>query len=203
MIKNTSIFSLIAVGITAIGLMGESANAATIFLNLQGTAGNGLLTGNEPNVASGGSGGELSFGIAYDDVTNLLDVSRVGWGSSQGFNDLSSLTTVSHIHGPTAASNGNGFIQTAGVLFTLNRSTNAVNGGVFTNPLINISEAQETDLLLGKWYINIHTQVNPGGEIRGFLVPEATSVPEPFTVIGTLVGGTAAFRMRKKLKAAN
>jgi hypothetical protein len=30
----------------------------------------------------------------------------------------------------------------------------------------------------------------------------ATAVPEPFTVIGTLVGGTAALRMRKKLKAA-
>ena len=31
----------------------------------------------------------------------------------------------------------------------------------------------------------------------------ATSVPEPFTVIGTLVGGTAALRMRKKLKSTN
>jgi hypothetical protein len=30
----------------------------------------------------------------------------------------------------------------------------------------------------------------------------STSVPEPFTVIGTLVGGTAALRMRKKLKSA-
>jgi hypothetical protein len=28
-----------------------------------------------------------------------------------------------------------------------------------------------------------------------------TSVPEPFTIIGTLVGGTAALRMRKKLRA--
>jgi hypothetical protein len=28
-----------------------------------------------------------------------------------------------------------------------------------------------------------------------------TQVPEPFTVIGTLIGGTAALRMRKKLKA--
>ena len=28
----------------------------------------------------------------------------------------------------------------------------------------------------------------------------ATAVPEPFTVIGTLIGGTAALRMRKKLK---
>lgn len=32
------------------------------------------------------------------------------------------------------------------------------------------------------------------------LPPSPTSVPEPFTVIGTLIGGTAAFRMRKKLK---
>lgn len=30
----------------------------------------------------------------------------------------------------------------------------------------------------------------------------STSVPEPFTVIGTLVGGTAALQMRKKLKSA-
>jgi hypothetical protein len=30
-----------------------------------------------------------------------------------------------------------------------------------------------------------------------------TSVPEPFTVIGSLIGGTAAFRMRKKLKSSD
>ncbi|WP_310421808.1 PEP-CTERM sorting domain-containing protein [Chamaesiphon sp. VAR_48_metabat_135_sub] len=33
--------------------------------------------------------------------------------------------------------------------------------------------------------------------ISGDLV--STSVPEPFTIIGTLIGGTAAFRMKKKL----
>ncbi len=31
--------------------------------------------------------------------------------------------------------------------------------------------------------------------------PTGTAVPEPFTIIGTLVGGTAALRMRKKLKS--
>jgi hypothetical protein len=31
----------------------------------------------------------------------------------------------------------------------------------------------------------------------------AQSVPEPFSIIGTLVGGTAAFRIRKKLADAN
>ena len=34
------------------------------------------------------------------------------------------------------------------------------------------------------------------------IVPTPTAVPEPFTVIGTIVGGTAALRMRKKLKSA-
>jgi Protein of unknown function (DUF642) len=34
-------------------------------------------------------------------------------------------------------------------------------------------------------------------------VSSPTSVPEPFTTIGTLVGGAAAFRMRKKFKATN
>jgi hypothetical protein len=30
----------------------------------------------------------------------------------------------------------------------------------------------------------------------------STAVPEPFTAIGTLIGGTAAVRMRKKLKSS-
>ncbi|WP_310429782.1 hypothetical protein [Chamaesiphon sp. VAR_48_metabat_135_sub] len=34
-------------------------------------------------------------------------------------------------------------------------------------------------------------------------VAASTSVPETFTIIGTLVGGTAAMRMRKKLKSSS
>jgi hypothetical protein len=30
-----------------------------------------------------------------------------------------------------------------------------------------LSEAQAADLLGGKWYVNIHTANNPGGEVRG------------------------------------
>jgi hypothetical protein len=33
--------------------------------------------------------------------------------------------------------------------------------------------------------------------------PGPTAVPEPFTIVGTLVGATTAFRMRKRLKATN
>ncbi len=35
------------------------------------------------------------------------------------------------------------------------------------------------------------------------VVVDVAAVPEPFTIIGSLVGGTAALRMRKKLKSNN
>ena len=44
------------------------------------------------------------------------------------------------------------------------------------------------------------TQYYDNFRLETFAVP--TAVPEPFTIIGTLVGGTAALRMRKKLKAS-
>ncbi|WP_373542583.1 PEP-CTERM sorting domain-containing protein [Chamaesiphon sp.] len=44
-----------------------------------------------------------------------------------------------------------------------------------------------------------------GGNIvaagQPYNLPASTAVPEPFTIIGTLIGGTAALRMRKKLKS--
>ena len=46
-------------------------------------------------------------------------------------------------------------------------------------------------------------QLNVGGGTGGIGVSgTAVPVPEPFTIIGTLIGGTAALRMRKKLMTA-
>lgn len=180
----------------AAGLMAlvAQAQASIIAFDLRGTAGFGLLAGNEPGAIVGGSGGEVGSGITYDDVMNLLTL-NVGWGSSQGFTDLSSAANNSHIHGPTASVNGAGFTQTAGVIFSLTRSGNAVTGGTITTAPITISEAQETDLLNGKWYINLHTVNNGGGEIRGFLVP----VPEPSVVVlGALGAGALLLRLRRR-----
>ena len=156
------------------------AQAAIIQFDLLGTAGLGLRSGNEPQplpFPTSASGGEIGAGITYDDVLNQLTL-NVGWGSSQGFTDLSSVANNSHIHGPTAANNGHNFTQTAGVLFTLTRSGNAVAGGTFLNAPLSLTEAQEAELMNGRWYINLHTANNGGGEIRGFFVP----VPEPSTI---------------------
>lgn len=171
------------------------SQAAFIQYDLVGSAVPGLSFANEPAVAFGGTGGEIGAGIFLDDQTNILTL-NVGWGSSQGFTDLSSVANNSHIHGPTASNNGSGFTQTAGVLFTLNRSSNAVTGGIFTTNTVTLTAPQVTDLNNGKYYINIHTVNNAGGELRGFIVP----VPEPASAALIALGAMAALARRNRKK---
>jgi hypothetical protein len=110
------------------------------------------------------------------------------------FSGLSSGTTASHIHAATAMP-GTG---TAGVAtqvptftgfplgvtsgsydhtfdLTLDSSYNpafeSANGGTAASAETALTNA----MAAGEAYLNIHTQTNPGGEIRGFLEP----VPEP------------------------
>lgn len=172
--------------------LGTPVGAATLLFDLQGVAGIGLLPGNEPGAVTGGTGGEIGAGISYDDVTNILSI-NVGWGSSQGFTNLSSASNNSHIHGPTTSNNGAGFTQTAGVLFNLTRSSNLATGGTITQT-VTLTEPQETDLKNGKYYINIHTTNNGGGEMRGFLV----QVPEPSRALTAMLGlGLLGLRRRR------
>jgi hypothetical protein len=161
---------LIGFGLTGLVINGR---AATFDFDLRGVAGIGLLPGNEPGVLTGGTGGEIGAGIFFDDATLNLTI-NVGWGSSQGFTDLSSAANNSHIHGPTAANFGLNFTQTAGVLFNLTRSSNLPTGGTIGQSF-TLTPTQQADLFNGKYYLNIHTVNNSGGELRGFLVP----VPEP------------------------
>lgn len=184
---------LITSSLAALALA-ASAQAVIVNFDFIGTAGAGLLPGNEPGAIVGGTGGEIGAGVFYDDVTKFLTL-NVGWGSAQGFADLSSASNNSHIHGPTAANNGSGFTQTTGVLFGLTRSSNLATGGTITTAPILLTAAQETDLMNGKYYLNIHTATNGSGEIRGFLV--ASPVPEPAT-LGLLALGALALVRRNR-----
>src|SRR5687767_10378509 len=82
-----------------------STQAATTPFDLQGKAGAGLLAGNQNTVVVGnppGRGGELGSGFVFDDVTNVLSI-NAGWGSGNGFTDLTGNAVAGHLHGPTAS----------------------------------------------------------------------------------------------------
>ncbi|MDZ4851894.1 MAG: CHRD domain-containing protein [Pirellulaceae bacterium] len=187
-----------AIAVLIASSFGTSLQAAIVQYDLMGSNRPGLHFLNEPAVASGGTGGEIGAGITLDTLTNLLTISNVGWGSSAsaGFSNLAGTVSASHIHGPTAAPNGGGgFTQTGGILFTLTRSSSAVTGGNFTNAPIALTAAQVLELNAGRYYINIHTAANAGGELRGFIV---TAVPEPSSMALMIAGSACAVLRRRR-----
>lgn len=138
-----------------------------------------MLATNENHIAAGtpGSGGLVGGGIFFDTVFKTLTI-NVAWGSANGFADLTGDASAGHIHGPTTSGGAASFTQNAGVIFGLSSdatwNASASSGGI-TGRTITLDSTQEADLLDGKYYINIHTAANPGGEIRGNLVV----IPEP------------------------
>ena len=186
--------SLLTITLTALSL--NVASGALISLDLLGRAGIGLLAGNEvgATVGSVGRGGEIGTGITFDNVSNLLSI-NVGWGTANGFTNLTGAATAAHIHGATAGSAPTSFNENAGVLFGLDSgsftlNTSAAGGSIVGSTTISASQAG--DLLAGRWYVNVHTATNGGGEIRGNIV-----VPEPTSVIMLgLLGALGAMRRR-------
>jgi hypothetical protein len=72
------------------------------------------------------------------------------------YSGLTGPATAAHIHGPAAAG------ANAGVVVPFKPPVTSPFSGTAT-----LTEAQVADLKAGKWYINVHTAANPGGEIRG------------------------------------
>jgi hypothetical protein len=88
----------------------------------------------------------------YNATKNLLAY-NVTWSG------LTGTATVGHFHSPALpGANANPLVY-----FILNNNGNAGTA----SGSINITDAQEADLLGGKFYANIHTALNSGGEIRG------------------------------------
>ncbi len=180
-----------------------STQATIIQFDLLGSAGPGLLPGNEtPGTPTGnpGTGGELGTGILFDDVTLQLAI-NIGWGSGNGFTDLTGNATAGHIHQPTPSLPPASFNESTGVLITLSSlagwNPSATNGGF--NGTVTLTSVQATALMEGRLYINVHTATNGGGEIRGNMI----QVPEPSTTIllGVGIAGAAgAFWKRRRAR---
>ncbi len=123
-----------------------------------------------------GGTGTGSAVVTLDDVSNLLSWNVVWSG-------LSVAATAAHFHGPATPA------QSAGV---------QVGIGVASNPAISstvISAAQETALLNGLWYINIHSSAFPGGEIRGQV--NVVPIPPAVWLFGSALGLLGWMRRKK------
>jgi len=187
--------------LAAILLTGSSmyASVVTYVVNLDGPS-------ESPANASPGIGFAT---ITIDSILNTLRVQVT-------FSGLLGTTTASHIHSPTPSP----FTGVAGVAtttpsfagFPLN-----VTSGTFDNTLdltlassynpafvtanggttASAEAALLAGIATGEAYLNIHTSVVPGGEIRGFLV----AVPEPATLgfVGLALAVLLVFGRRRRL----
>lgn len=82
------------------------------------------------------------------------------------YSGLSGNATAAHIHGAAPAS------ANAGVMIDLA----PYNGGAYgsngvLSGIIILTDAQKANILAGRTYVNFHTSANPGGEMRGQIVP--------------------------------
>lgn len=125
----------------------------------------------------------------------ILDTATGKAVLSVGFANLSSPLTGAHIHGPAPAGVNTGIIQGFDSQLTLTLGGTSGALGNWTLP-ITLTAQQMADLQNGLWYINIHTANNPGGEIRGQLLP-VTATPEPATF---LLLGAGLFSVARSLR---
>jgi len=99
-----------------------------------------------PPADSKGSG---ALTASYDTATKKLTYTAT-------YKDLTGPVTAAHFHGPADAKTNAGIVVPV--------------AGAMASPLkgeATLTDAQAADLAAGKWYFNVHTAANKGGEIRG------------------------------------
>jgi hypothetical protein len=132
----------VAIGLIACGAL-QTSNTVALGAKLSGVH-------EVPANASTGSG---ALEASLDKQTSLLT-----WTVT--YTGLTGPVKAGHFHGPAAAG-GN-----AGVALGFSGSVESPIKGSAT-----LTAAQVADLMAGKWYVNLHTAGNPGGEIRGQVTP--------------------------------
>jgi hypothetical protein len=113
------------------------------------------LTGAQgvPPVETSGSG---TAELTYDPATRV-----VTWNIT--YSGLSSPSTMAHFHGPAAEG------KNAPPVIWLSKQ-----GSPPANPMTGtatLTPDQAKQFAAGEWYVNVHSQSHPAGEIRGQVVP--------------------------------
>ena len=148
-----------------------AANAAIIDLRAD-------MDGAQANAGAGTGSTATGVGLmTFDDVTRQFD-----WNVS--WNGLLGNVTVAHFHGPALPG------VNASPVVTISTATNpSLGAAVLTAP-------QAADLLSGLWYINIHSDRNSGGEIRGQV--NVVPIPAAVWLFGSGLIGLIGIARKKK-----
>ena len=139
---------ILMAGMTGVGAWAAASKAAPEAFKV-------TLTGAQqvPPVQTTGSG---TADLSYDPATGV-----VTWSVS--YSGLSGPATMAHFHGPaTEGKNGP-------VAIWLTEKGKPAESPIKGRATLTPDQAQQ--FKAGEWYINVHTQAHPGGEIRGQVVP--------------------------------
>jgi len=154
-----------SVGIASILLLLSTPSQALLY-DLSGDMDVFQATTNAGNVGNGT--GTISG--SYDDVSNLLSYS-IDWA------DLTSSVTNMHFHLGAPGVPGGVELGIPGPWSSPEIGTD-----------IALSASQETNLLAGNWYVNVHTANFGGGEIRGQVLVSAVPVPAAVWLFASALG---------------
>lgn len=115
------------------------------------------------------------------------DTNEIAW--TIDYQDLSGpiVSPGAHLHGPAEPG-----VPTGIQVFLADGDPPLPASGELTGSA-TLTDEQEAQLLDGLWYVNLHTAMNPAGEIRGQVVPE----PATGLLLG---GGLAALAARRRAR---
>jgi len=142
LVKSTFLLCASALALLASGA--GHADSLNLGATLSGTA-------EVPPNASAGMG---QLQAEFDKATNTFSYTL-------RYSGLSGPVKAGHFHGPAEAG------KNAGVALGISNMTESPVQGRAV-----LTSAQAADLLAGKWYVNLHTSANPGGEVRGQVIAE-------------------------------
>jgi len=152
--------SLFAAAFAMLGLSGTAAAEVFAFISNPITP-----TQEVPAITSNGYGRITAL---YDNVTKVL-MYNVTWQLNKGTTD--STVTNAHFHAPSPVGGAS-----AGVAVAVSTTDMVTKNSGRSAGAVTLTAAQETDLLAGNMYFNIHSTLAAGGELRGQLIanPNAT-----------------------------
>lgn len=136
--RKTLIASALAFG--ALMAFASAASAEKLMMKVALSAASEVPANNSP--------GTGSADVTFDTATKLLT-----WKVT--YSGLTGPATMAHFHGPAEPG------KNAAVTVPFPSPASGAEGSA------TLTDAQAADLLAGKYYINVHTDANKGGEIRG------------------------------------